>query len=301
MKSSFTLKLLPSLLIGVLGLSACQDSSSTVEGDNSKVVDSNSESDGLSDTNTVNSISPVVADAPKSTEQQMVDTLSHYRWTLANATGADAKPIDSLTSIKEQVTLIFTEYQGQNAVSYSVGCNTMNAAFQLQANTLISEDSMSTKMSCEDLNIAENQLDKLMKGESQLSMVNGESPMLTQKTSDSATLVWQGKMTAQAKYNNKGETVFWAVKADRKPCTGNSVQMCLQVQPVTYDERGIRISEGKFTEFNGVIDGYKHDNTSDEVLRLQRFKTDIDTVVVDNTESEYAYVLDTVIESSVTK
>ena len=300
MKSSFTLKLLPSLLIGVLGLSACQDSSSTIE-DDSQTADSTSEPDDLSSADTIKSVSPVVADAPKSTEQQMIDTLSHYRWTLANATGADAKPIDALKSIKEQVTLIFTEYQGQNTISYSVGCNTMNAAFQLQDNTLISEDSMSTKMSCEDLNMAENQLDKLMKGESQLGMVNGELPMLTQKTSDSATLVWQGKMTAQAKYNNKGETVFWAVKADRKPCTGNSVQMCLQVQPVTYDERGIKISEGEFTEFNGVIDGYKHDNTSDEVLRLQRFKTDIDTVLVDNIEPEYAYVLDTVIESSVTK
>lgn len=108
-------------------------------------------------------------------------------------------------------------------------------------------------------------------------------------------------MTAQAKYNSKGDTVFWAVDAQSKPCSDNNAQLCLQIRPVTYDEQGIKTEEGEVVEFAGVIDGYEHDNTHDEVLRLQRFKTNVDTVLVDNIDSEYAYVLDTVIERTAIK
>ena len=51
-------------------------------------------------------------------------------------------------------------------------------------------------------------------------------------------------------------------------------------------------------DFAGSIDGYQHDGQHNEILRLQRFKTDTDTVLVDNADSQYAYVLDRVIEST---
>lgn len=296
MKLSPKLKWLSGLLVANLALSACQDVSSTAKTDDNETVNTDKESLSLVADNDSDDLA--IADAPISAEQQMIETLSHYRWILSTATDKKTQPIDALNFINDQVIFTFNQYQGQNTISYTVGCNTMNAAFELESDKLIIEDSMSTKMSCEDLNAAENQLNELMQGDSQLSMVESTPPMLTQVTSDSVTLVWEGVMTAQAKYNSKGETVFWAVKANSKPCVENSVQRCLQVKPVTYDEQGIKTAEGEFAEFNGVIDGYEHSDTHDEVLRLQRFKTDVDTVLVDNSDSKYAYVLDMVIESS---
>lgn len=291
MKLSSKLTVLSSLLVTCLALSACQDVSSTTKTDSNQALKTDDEI-----------IDPVdnlaIDDASISEEQQLIKTLSQYRWILFTAVDKNTQPVALLTSINEQVIFNFSQYQGQNTISYTVGCNMMNAAFELRADKLVIEDSMSTKMSCGDLNDAENQLNELMQGDSQLSMVEGVPPMLTQVTSDSVTLVWQGIMTAQAKYNSKGETIFWAVEANTKPCAENSVQRCLQIKPVTYDEQGIKIAEGEFAEFNGVIDGYEHSDMYDEVLRLQRFKTDVDTVLVDNKDSEYAYVLDMVIESS---
>ncbi|MEJ6069141.1 META and DUF4377 domain-containing protein, partial [Psychrobacter sp. 16-Bac2893] len=204
--------------------------------------------------------------------------------------------ITTLVDIKNQVTLLFKQNQGYNTLNYGVGCNTMSASYELQDHTLTTEDSMSAKMLCENLNKAENLLDTLMQGTSEISVTEGENPVLTQVTSNAVTLTWKGRLTSQAKYNSKGETVFWAVNANETVCSNNSLEMCLQVKPVTYNDQGIKVSEGKWTAFNGEIDGYEHDGKHDEVLRLQRYQLDSDKV---SEGEEYAYVLDAVIESSV--
>ncbi|MBP2281418.1 heat shock protein HslJ [Psychrobacter sp. PL19] len=299
MTPTLKLALLPSLLAASLVLSACNDASTTT----------GAEAEGNSANDPANEVvlSAMAAEATSATdnitaEQKMIDNLAHYRWTLATATDSDAQPLTSLLAIKDQVILTFGEYQGQDTVSYSVGCNTMGAAYQLQGQTITTEDSMSTKMLCDDLNVAENRLNTLMQGESQLSLAEGEPLMLTQVTSDSATLVWQGKMTSQAKYHSKGETLFWAVNSETKPCTDNSAAMCLQVRSVTYNEQGVKISEGKWANFVGDIDGYQPDGKHDDVLRLQRYKLNTnDRSDKDALGEEYAYVLDTVIESAVAK
>lgn len=276
--------LLPSLLAASLSLTAC----------NNAATSDDIEGEGTTINTTVQSTS---VPAPLSAENQMINNLARYRWTLVTATDISNQPVTSLMNIKGQVVLGFNKYQGQNTISYSVGCNTVNAAYQLQGHTLTTTDSMSTKMLCNNLNIAEDELNELMQGESQISLVSsidGTSPVLTQVTNNSTTLVWKGRMTAQAKYNSKGETIFWAVNAKTKPCTNDSEQACLQVKSITYDDQGIKIDEGEWTEFTGVIDGYQYDGKHDEVLRLQRYKLES----TDDNE-EYAYVLDMVIESSV--
>lgn len=307
MKSSLKtakLALLPSLLVASLAMSACQNSSSPSDTDAE-----NAAVDSTGDVATNDSSAAVTTDTAVdesvTTEEKMINNLARYRWTLATATDNTKQPLTPLMDIKDQVTLNFSQSQGQNTINYSVGCNTMSAVYQLQGGALMTENSMSTKMSCGDLNAAENRLNELMQGDSQLSLAddsndgtsNKNSPMLTQVTSDSITLVWKGKLTAQAKYNTKGETLFWAVNADSKPCADNSAQTCLQVKPVTYDAQGVKTSEGELTDFAGNIDGYVHDGKHDEVLRLQRYKLDAEEAAGE----EYAYVLDTVIESAVAK
>lgn len=295
MKLILKLALLPSLLATSMVLSACNDESVT---DNTQEEErSTATTDEAARTDQV-SATLSTADH-MSAEEQMIDNLVRYRWTLAKATDSNRQPLTSLMDIKEQVTLNFNRRQGQNTVSYSVGCNMMGAGYQLQDHTMLIDGSMSTKMLCEDLNQAEDKLNQLMQGESQLTLAESTPPILTQVTNQAATLEWQGALTPQAKYNTKGKTIFWAVSSETKPCSSDSTQSCLQVKPITYDDQGIKTSEGEWTTFEGVIDGYQHDTEHEQVLRLQRYQLDTSHSVGDSSVADYAYVLDTVIESSV--
>ena len=304
MTSSFTMlssirsfsrfALVPSILAASLALGACQKDAAPTGGDAPDNTEAGTVTAASLNTDTA---SDTANDTKLTAEQEMIKDLARYRWTLLDIDDKSGGPvITTLVDIKEQVTLLFNQNQGQNTLNYSVGCNTISAVYQLQGQTLTTEESMSTKMLCEDLNKAENRLNTLMQGSSQLSLTEGENPVLTQVTSNAITLTWEGKLTSQAKYNSKGETVFWAVNAQKVACADDSSEMCLQVKPITYDDQGIKVSEGEWAAFTGEIDGYQHDGMHDEVLRLQRYQ-------LDNNEStegeEYAYVLDAVIESAV--
>lgn len=283
-----------SVLAASLVLSACNEKSATPATSDNKITATETANDAPLNANAATDPagSDDIPSSSLNAEEEMTDTLANYYWTLMAATDATSQPINELMAIKEQVTLSFGQYQGQNMVSYSVGCNTISAVYQLAGQLLETQNGMSTQMACGELNIAENQLNKLMQGSSTLTLSTKSPPTLTQTTSDAATLVWRGKMTAQAKYNSKGETVFWAIDAKSKPCTNDHAQRCLQVTPITYDDQGIKINEGEKVEFAGTIDGYERDGKHDQVLRLQRYE-------LADSETEYAYVLDMVIESKV--
>lgn len=297
-KTALKTAFLPSLLAAAMTLSACSDNSSIADDDSASSA-TTEEIEGVEDVDT--NSSDTTAESI-SAEDQLLTKLSDYRWILDTATDSNNQPIASFIPIKEQVTLLINS-QNNHTLNYSVGCNTMGASFGLEEDKLTISESMSTKMSCGELDKAEMKLNQLMQGESQLSIAasanNAETPALTQVTSDDNTLIWSGTLTSQAKYNSKGETIFWEVAAESKPCQDNKTQMCLQVRPITYDDQGLKTSKGQYREFAGSIDGYQHDGQHNEILRLQRFKTDTDTVLVDNVDSEFAYVLDMVIESSV--
>ena len=293
MTLSFKSALLPSMLAISLALGACQDASVSTDAN----IQSDDTNVSTEDADMEHNNATLAKASEMSAEEQMIENLERYRWTLLDIDDkSGGAVITTLVDIKNQVTLLFKQNQGHNTLNYGVGCNTMSASYELQDHTLTTEDSMSAKMLCENLNKAENLLDTLMQGTSEISVTEGENPVLTQVTSNAVTLTWKGRLTSQAKYNGKGETVFWAVNANKVACADNSSEMCLQVKSVTYNDQGIKVSEGKWSAFNGEIDGYQHDGKHEEVLRLQRYQLDSD----ENAEGEaYAYVLDAVIESSV--
>lgn len=295
MTSPLKLILLPTLLAVSLAMTACQKPTAPTD-DTSAADNAEINNDADAPIADANSADIMASDATVTPEQQLVDNLASYRWTLTSARDDTGQPITELVSIKDQVILSFN--QNQNTVSYSVGCNTMSANYQLQGFSLTTEDSMSTKMSCQELNDAEDKLNDIMEGDSQLSIASGDTPTLTQVTDDAETLVWTGRMTPQAKYSSKGETLFWSVDAQTKPCVDDSSQQCLQIKPITYDEQGIKISEGKKVEFAGIIEGYNHNSQQDEVLRLQRYALDANGK---SATAKHAYVFDAVIESTKVK
>ncbi|WP_201512275.1 META domain-containing protein [Psychrobacter alimentarius] len=308
---SFKLGILPSMLVASLALGACQNSTSPNEKEkteHAKAVDN--ELDNEDEALDANETTDKPITDYKSAEQTMISTLSDHRWTLISVMGKKSQPLNELAAVKDEVRLSFNQYQGQDTLNYSVGCNTISANYQLQGSVLSVDDSMSTKMLCPDLNAAENSLIDLMEGDSQIVVTKNdasqeEQTVLTQLTNEETTLVWEGQLTDQAKYNSKGETVFWAVNAKKISCNDTTADMCLQVKPITYDNQGIKSREGKWVPFAGVIDGYHPDGKHDEILRIQRYTVDADANIpasdsdLEAPSSAYAYVLDAVIESSV--
>ena len=295
--------LLPSIVAVSLILGACQKENTAHDNEESGIsntgekVDSLAIEDRASDTNSATTESGSTTFTP---EEKLMNTLSRHRWTLVSAMDANEQPVSELTDIDGRGTLVFNP----ETLIYSVGCNTISAAYQLQGHTLSIEEGMSTKISCSELDMAENKLNALMLGNSELKIEQSDSPVLTQFTNDNVTLVWNGRLTPQAKYNSKGETVFWAVNAKKVDCEANGKQQCLQVRPVTYNDQGIKVREGKWRAFAGEIDGYQHDGEQEEVLRLQRYQLKPDELIEvdessehDANDEKYAYVLDAVIES----
>lgn len=227
-------------------------------------------------------------------------TLGRYDWTLVSAVDSNNKSLAPLTAIKDQVTLNFAEQNGTNTVGFSVGCNRMGGSYEIASNILMVKDVISTQMFCQDLDAAEKLLSSVMQGDSQLSYTAGSVPVLTlidSSRANKATLVWQGKMKADAKYQQKGETIFWAVDHKAEPCANGSSKKCLKVKPVTYNEQGVKTDEGSWMLFSGEIQGFTHDATQDQVLRLKRY-----TVAPSDVKGkQFAYVLDMVVESQMVK
>ncbi|WP_230656053.1 DUF4377 domain-containing protein [Psychrobacter sp. I-STPA10] len=226
-----------------------------------------------------------------------VAELQRYNWTLVQATDSQNRQLKPLTAIKNQVQLKFTQQKNTQLLNFSVGCNTMGAGYQLANNVIKVNDVMSTQMLCQDLDSAERLLNTLMQGSSQLSWQSGNTPILTQVTANHTTLTWQGELTAQAKYNQQGDTVYWAVKGNTKTCADGfgGTKPCLQIQPLSYNQQGQKTAQGQWQLFNGTIEGYEHNQGNDQVLRLTRYVVNAPHVK----GKQYAYVLDSVIESSV--
>lgn len=294
-KPALKLFLLPSVMVASLTLGACQKNTTPIEDDGSNSSESVATDAANNENKALDTVTTDDSQTELSATEKLSDDLSRHHWTLVSVKDAAKQPVSVLMDVKDQVTLSFNRYQSGERLSYSVGCNTISAAYQLQAQTLTTENGMSTKMSCGSLDMAESQLNTMMQGSSELQITDGENPLLTQVTTDSATLVWQGRLTPQAKYNSKGETVFWAVNAQKAPCDATGSEQCLQVKPVTYSDEGVKTSEGEWTVFTGEIDGYQHDGKHDEVIRLQRYQLENENAE----EDEYAYLLDAVIESAV--
>ncbi|WP_201580185.1 META domain-containing protein [Psychrobacter sp. Pi2-52] len=308
-KPTLKLLLLSSMMAVSLMLSACQKEAASSENDTLEGAEAGEMTDLAVSEGLVSSMSPTSDESEPvelTAQDKLTTTLSHHRWTLVNAVDANEQPMAEFANINSQVTLAFNQYQGQDTLSYSVGCNTISAGYQLKGHTLTTEEGMSTKMSCGELDLAENILNTLMQGSSEFKIDQGDNPVLTQFTDDDVTLVWNGRLTAQAKYNSKGETVFWAVNSETVPCEAGNSEQCLQVKPITYNDQGIKTHEGQWRVFVGEIDGYQHDSKHEEVLRLQRYPLNIDELSEtneptkdDTADEKYAYILDAVIESLV--
>lgn len=229
-------------------------------------------------------------------------TLADYHWQLLSAKDKQGEPLSALEAIKDQVRLKFYLQQSTQYASFTVGCNSMSGNFTISNQQLKIGDVMSTEMYCEDIDPAERLMAQLMPGNSKLKLSVEKSnksaptqPLLTQEFATGETLVWQGTATAEAKYQQQPDLVFWEVNHQLQDCPNPNQKSCLKVRPVYYDEQGIKKGVGDWDIFVDNIEGYNHDSSVDTVLRLKRFTVD----PVEVKGKQFVYVLDRIIESSV--
>ena len=229
-------------------------------------------------------------------------TLADYHWKLLSAKDKQGEPLSALEAIKDQVRLKFYLQQSTQYASFTVGCNSMSGNFTISNQQLKIGDVMSTEMYCEDLDPAERLMAQLMPGNSKLKLsVENPSksaltqPLLTQEFATGETLVWQGTATAEAKYQQQPDLVFWEVNHQLQDCPNPNQKTCLKVRPVYYDEQGIKKGVGDWDIFVDNIEGYNHDSSVDTVLRLKRFTVD----PVEVKGKQFVYVFDRIVESSV--
>ena len=229
-------------------------------------------------------------------------TLADYHWQLLSAKDKQGEPLSALEAIKDQVRLKFYLQQSTQYASFTVGCNSMSGNFTISNQQLKIGDVISTEMYCEDLDPAERLMAQLMPGNSKLKLsVENPSksaltqPLLTQEFATGEALVWQGTATAEAKYQQQPDLVFWEVNHQLQDCPNPNQKTCLKVRPVYYDEQGIKKGVGDWDIFVDNIEGYNHDSSVDTVLRLKRFTVD----PVEVKGKQFVYVFDRIIESSV--
>lgn len=229
-------------------------------------------------------------------------TLADYHWQLLSAKDKQGEPLSALEAIKDQVRLKFYLQQSTQYASFTVGCNSMSGNFTISNQQLKIGDVMSTEMYCEDLDPAERLMAQLMPGNSKLKLsVENSSKstttqlLLTQEFATGETLVWQGTATAEAKYQQQPDLVFWEVNHQLQDCPNPNQKTCLKVRPVYYDEQGIKKGVGDWDIFVDNIEGYNHDSSVDTVLRLKRFTVD----PVEVKGKQFVYVFDRIVESSV--
>lgn len=229
-------------------------------------------------------------------------TLADYHWQLLSAKDKQGEPLSALEAIKDQVRLKFYLQQSTQYASFTVGCNSMSGNFTISNQQLKIGDVISTEMYCEDLDPAERLMAQLMPGNSKLKLsVENPSksaltqPLLTQEFATGETLVWQGTATAEAKYQQQPDLVFWEVNHQLQDCPNPDQKTCLKVRPVYYDEQGIKKGVGDWDIFVDNIEGYNHDSSVDTVLRLKRFTVD----PVEVKGKQFVYVFDRIVESSV--
>lgn len=228
-------------------------------------------------------------DMPTSAASNLNSALMNHKWSLKAAVNKQNQKMDTLISLKKPAKLSFSA----GVASFDVGCNSMNAHYQLNNRTLTTGMIRSTQMYCADLNAAEQTLSSLMAGDSQLA-VNGNQ--LMQTTANGSTLTWQGELTDQAKYG-EGETLFLEVAPQIQSCYSGINNQCLKVREVYYDDNSLKSGYGEWRLFDKSIKGYRHDPEYRKLLRVKKYVTD----PVDVKGKQLVYVLDMVVETEVAK
>jgi heat shock protein HslJ len=232
----------------------------------------------------------------RSTRQELGDLLEDHRWTLADATNAANRRIDTLFPDAERS---FAFNFSGSRVHVQGGCNGFRGAFATDPDGLLEvTGTISTLMACAaPLMEADAALSALMAEPLETVVVRGVGPTLVLLTSAGDALVLKGELTPEARFGAP-TTVFLEIAAQAVECEGSlrGDGLCLQVREIRFDEQGLRVgTPTEWQAFTADIEGYRHEPGIRNVLRVNRFEP----AAGPDMPHGPIYLLDLVVESEV--
>jgi heat shock protein HslJ len=216
--------------------------------------------------------------------------LGGYHWQLTQATDRGGRRIDALF-VRPDKPLQLDFADGRLSVRNA--CNGAGGSYRIANGQLVVGPMMHTMMAC--ANRALNQLDgqiglRLASHPAITVTQHGDTPQLQLRTATGDTLDFTGVPTPETRYGGPGVTEFLEVAARTVPCAQN--QACLKVREVHYDANGLKTGTPGVWHALPAIEGYTHQDGVHNVVRVKRYA---------DGKASTAYVLDTVVESSIPK
>lgn len=196
--------------------------------------------------------------------------LADYDWVLIDAQRQDA-PLESFSQIvmTKSARLSFFD----NRLSLTAGCNQMGGAYSMSGSEMSVGAMMSTRKACGELNATESKLAAMMDG-SKLSVQLDKhaGTAVLQQSKGASVLTWQGKLTHKARYGEPAR-LFWEIDPETVSCVDSNGKdgQCLKVRNVNYDEKGIKVGSGAWRTFHGEIEGFRHDPSLRQIIRLNAY------------------------------
>lgn len=233
--------------------------------------------------------------APSATAVIDAKTLGGYHWQLYQAVDAQGQRIDALLVRPDApVQLDFRD----DRIGVSNTCNRMGGQYAFEGTTMTVGDLASTLMACSDpkLMALDQAVGQRLKGKQTAALRSGDTPTLTLTSSAGDVLTFRGEPTAETRYGGPGETAFFEVAAQRKPCSHPLIpnMQCLQVRELHYDAQGLKTgTPGEWQPLYQDIEGFQHEDGVRNVVRVKRYT--VKNPPAD--ASSVAYVLDMVVES----
>lgn len=225
--------------------------------------------------------------------------LGAYHWKLDQAVDAKGQRIEALFARADKpVQLDFRD----NRIGVANTCNRMGGGYTLEGERLTVADLASTLMACADpkLMALDQEVGKRLQGPQTAALAGGETPTLTLTGAGGDVLTFRGEATAETRYGGAGETAFFEVAPETKPCSHPLIpdKQCLQVREVHYDAQGLKTgTPGEWQPLYQDIEGFEHVAGTRNVVRVKRHAIKNPPADAPST----AYVLDMVVESELVK
>lgn len=228
--------------------------------------------------------------------------LTAYHWELDRAVNAGGSPDPRWIWRSDNTTPVTLTFKNQRLAVAGL-CNNLGAHYAVNGSKIKIEQVINTMRMCPDKSLMDYEhafAQRLPQASvwhiTRTSTEPVSRPILTLGFEDGAQWVLDGTPTAEMKYGSTGETLFLEVQAQTVPCSDPLItsRQCLNVRTVDYGADGLRLGHGPWEPFYGDIDGYEHTPGVHNVIRVKRYTRQNPPADV----SEYAYVLDMVVEST---
>ena len=225
--------------------------------------------------------------------------LGSYHWQLAQATDHGGQRIDALFVRPDKpLQLDFTD----GRISVRNACNGMGGNYRIANGQLLVGPMMHTMMACAEpaLNRLDGLIGQRLASHPAIAVTqHGDTPQLQLRTASGDTLDFDGVPTAATRYGGPGITEFLEVAPQAVPCRTPQTPdaQCLDVREVHYDANGLKAGTPGAWFPLAQMEGYTHQAGLHNVLRVRRYPLPH----AQPGAPDAAYVLDTVVETSVPK